>query len=107
MLRKNIASVILLFAFHLLVVNCYSGSAKLSKKNGKSRQKRILDLITDPQLNFYFEYNSELAVSRFNFITNSKMNNSNKQALKIENCNDSQVCCIFLFAHLVMQNKCR
>lgn len=66
MLLKNCSAIIGLFVLlqMFLSVNCYSGSAMLkTKRNGKSRQKRLLSLITDPQLNFYFEYNSCYAVS--------------------------------------------
>jgi len=67
MLPKTFGPVIVLLVLllHVFVsVNCYSGSATLkTKRNSKGRQQRLLGLITDPQLNFYFEYNSCYALA--------------------------------------------
>ncbi|XP_037040522.1 uncharacterized protein LOC119077414 [Bradysia coprophila] len=66
MLPKNVVLFLLLLHDVYRSVYCYSGSVMLKtikKSNGKSRQKRILGLITDPQLNFYFQYNSCYALA--------------------------------------------
>lgn len=67
MLPKTVGLFLLLLHDVFVSVNCYSGSAMLKtkqKRSGENRQKRLLSLITDPALNFYFEYNSCYAVSR-------------------------------------------
>ncbi|KAJ6647041.1 hypothetical protein Bhyg_02259 [Pseudolycoriella hygida] len=68
MLPKHVMFVLLLHNV-LQSVNCYAGSAMLKtkpKSSGKSRQKRLTDLInliTEPQLNFYFEFNACYALA--------------------------------------------